>query len=195
MCYGGGAQRTLPVSTDSQDGAMGEEGFHTHPATSAGNEAASVPVWAQQVSYICTTLNCWNDFDCNSSVYIKTVQSNACEAIPCCRGLEKLMIAHYYSFLTNNLYYTHFGFLIQIKLRIKTFILFNRSRGSSVSVVSAYGLDDRGSIPGRSKGFFSNLCVWLWGQTSLLYTGYQGQSTAGVWRWPLTPSSSKVEHE
>jgi hypothetical protein len=32
---------------------------------------------------------------------------------------------------------------------------FWRSRGSSVSVVSDYGLDDRGSIPGRRKGFFS----------------------------------------
>jgi hypothetical protein len=33
-----------------------------------------------------------------------------------------------------------------------------RSRGSSVSIVSDYGLDDRAigvwSLPGRSKGFF-----------------------------------------
>jgi hypothetical protein len=29
-----------------------------------------------------------------------------------------------------------------------------RSRGSSVSIVSDYGLDDRGSIPERSRGFF-----------------------------------------
>jgi hypothetical protein len=28
------------------------------------------------------------------------------------------------------------------------------SRGSSGSIVSDYGLDDRGSIPGRGKGFF-----------------------------------------
>jgi hypothetical protein len=27
-------------------------------------------------------------------------------------------------------------------------------RGSSVNIVSGYGLDDRGSIPGRGKGFF-----------------------------------------
>jgi hypothetical protein len=26
--------------------------------------------------------------------------------------------------------------------------------GSSVSIVSDYGLDDRGSIPNRSRGFF-----------------------------------------
>jgi hypothetical protein len=30
-----------------------------------------------------------------------------------------------------------------------------RSRGSSGSIVSDYGLDDRGSIPGRDKWFFS----------------------------------------
>jgi hypothetical protein len=29
-----------------------------------------------------------------------------------------------------------------------------RSRVSSGSIVSDYGLDDRGSIPGGSKGFF-----------------------------------------
>jgi hypothetical protein len=28
------------------------------------------------------------------------------------------------------------------------------SRGSSVSIVSDYGLDDRGSIPDRGRGFF-----------------------------------------
>jgi hypothetical protein len=29
-----------------------------------------------------------------------------------------------------------------------------RSRGSSVSIVSGYGLDDQGSIPDRGRGFF-----------------------------------------
>jgi hypothetical protein len=33
------------------------------------------------------------------------------------------------------------------------------SRVSSGSIVSDYGLDDRGSIPGRTKDFFSSLCV------------------------------------
>jgi hypothetical protein len=34
------------------------------------------------------------------------------------------------------------------------------SRGSSVSIVSDYGLDDRDSIPERDRGFFSSiLCV------------------------------------
>jgi hypothetical protein len=36
---------------------------------------------------------------------------------------------------------------LQVLLRV-------RSRGSSVSIVSDYGLDDRGSIPDRSRGFF-----------------------------------------
>jgi hypothetical protein len=37
---------------------------------------------------------------------------------------------------------------------IRTIIIVIRSRGSSVSLVFDYGLDDRGSIPGRGKGFF-----------------------------------------
>jgi hypothetical protein len=37
--------------------------------------------------------------------------------------------------------------------------LLPRSWGSSVSTVSDYGLDDRGSIPDRGRGFFSSPCV------------------------------------
>jgi hypothetical protein len=44
MCYGGGAQRTLQVPTNPQDGALGEESFHTHPTTTAGHEASSEPI-------------------------------------------------------------------------------------------------------------------------------------------------------
>jgi hypothetical protein len=33
------------------------------------------------------------------------------------------------------------------------------SRGSSVSIVSDYGLDDGGSIPDRAEDFSSSLCV------------------------------------
>jgi hypothetical protein len=45
----------------------------------------------------------------------------------------------------------------------------NRSRGSSGSIVSDYGLDDRGSIPGRGRGFFSQPLRpdRLWGPPSL----------------------------
>jgi hypothetical protein len=32
-------------------------------------------------------------------------------------------------------------------------------RGSSDSIVSDYGLDDRGSIPDRGRGFFLYLCI------------------------------------
>jgi hypothetical protein len=32
--------------------------------------------------------------------------------------------------------------------------LLSRSRGSLVSIVSDYGLDDQGSIPDRGRGFF-----------------------------------------
>jgi hypothetical protein len=52
----------------------------------------------------------------------------------------------------------------------------SRSWGSSVSIVSDYGQGDRGSIPGRGKGFF----LWplcpdrLWGPPSFLYNGYRG---------------------
>jgi hypothetical protein len=34
-----------------------------------------------------------------------------------------------------------------------------RSRGSSGSIVSDYGLDDRGSIPDRAEDFSSSPCV------------------------------------
>jgi hypothetical protein len=34
-----------------------------------------------------------------------------------------------------------------------------RSRGSSVSIVSDYGLNDRGSIPTEAEEFSSGLCV------------------------------------
>jgi hypothetical protein len=34
-----------------------------------------------------------------------------------------------------------------------------RSRSSSVSIVSDYGLDDQDSIPDSGRGFFPSLCV------------------------------------
>jgi hypothetical protein len=52
---------------------------------------------------------------------------------------------------------------------------------SSVSVMSDYRLDDRGSIPGRGKGFFLQfLCPnQLWGPSSLLSSGYRGSCSEG----------------
>ncbi|KAJ4437993.1 hypothetical protein ANN_13932 [Periplaneta americana] len=52
MCYGCGAQRTFPVATDSQDGALGEESFHTHLTKIAGYAAPSVSIRDQQCSLI-----------------------------------------------------------------------------------------------------------------------------------------------
>jgi hypothetical protein len=40
-------------------------------------------------------------------------------------------------------------------LKDLTVVRYNWSRGSSGSILSDYGLDDRGSIPGRGNGFFS----------------------------------------
>jgi hypothetical protein len=59
-----------------------------------------------------------------------------------------------------------------------------RSRGSSGSIVSDNGLDDRGSIPDKGRGFF----FWplrpdrLWGPPSLLPNGYRRVLSPGVKR-------------
>jgi hypothetical protein len=49
------------------------------------------------------------------------------------------------------------------------------SRGSSGNIVPDYGLDDRGSIPDRGKGFFFQPLRpdRLWGPPSLLSNGYR----------------------
>jgi hypothetical protein len=54
--------------------------------------------------------------------------------------------------------------------------------GSSVSIVSDYGLDDRGSIPDRAENFSSSLCVQTGsgGPPSLLSNGYRGSFPVGV---------------
>jgi hypothetical protein len=46
---------------------------------------------------------------------------------------------------------------VYFKLHMNT--IKERSRGRSVSIVSDYGLDDRGSIPDRGRGFSSSFCV------------------------------------
>jgi hypothetical protein len=76
---------------------------------------------------------------------------------------------------------------------------YQRSRHSSVSVVSGYRLDDQ---PGRSKGFFLwPLCPdWLWGPPSLLCNGYWGsfpqdKTRPGCDTDHSTPSSVEVKRE
>jgi hypothetical protein len=70
------------------------------------------------------------------------------------------------------------------------------SRVSSVSIVSDYGLDDRGigvRSPAEAKDFSSNLCVQTGSgahpASCPVGTGgpfLVGKSVAGAWRWPLT---------
>jgi hypothetical protein len=66
---------------------------------------------------------------------------------------------------------------------LKLYKLNYRSQGSSVSIVSDYRLEDRGSIPAEAKDFSSSLCV----QTSseahpAAYPMGTGGSLAGVQR-------------
>jgi hypothetical protein len=76
------------------------------------------------------------------------------------------------------------------------------SWGSSVIIVSDYRLDDRGSIPGRGKGFSCSLCV----QTgSGAHPAPYPMGTGGPFPWGKArpgryvdhspPSSTEVENE
>jgi hypothetical protein len=55
------------------------------------------------------------------------------------------------------------NFKITCTIKVCNVLLFlymvDMERGSSVSIVSDYGLDDRGSIPDRAEDFSSSLCV------------------------------------
>lgn len=42
MCYGGRSQRSLPFTTDAQNGTLGEEGFYTHSSTTSSHEKTSI---------------------------------------------------------------------------------------------------------------------------------------------------------
>jgi hypothetical protein len=63
-------------------------------------------------------------------------------------------------------------------------VVIRRSHGSSVSFVTDYGLDDRGSIPNRDRGFFFQPLRpdRLWGPRSLLSNGYRGDLSPGLKR-------------
>ncbi|KAK4300988.1 hypothetical protein Pmani_026860, partial [Petrolisthes manimaculis] len=49
MCDGIGVERTLPLTTDPQDGAVGKEGVHTHPSSATHHEETPVPAQQTQV--------------------------------------------------------------------------------------------------------------------------------------------------
>lgn len=49
MCDRGGTQRTLPVSSNAQNGAVGQKGIYPHPAQTPGNAQAAVPVRGKPV--------------------------------------------------------------------------------------------------------------------------------------------------
>jgi hypothetical protein len=58
------------------------------------------------------------------------------------------------------------------------------NRDSSVGIATGYGLDCRGSIPGRGKKFLSSqLPGRLWGQPSVVASGYRG----AISRWVKRP--------
>jgi hypothetical protein len=73
-----------------------------------------------------------------------------------------------------------------------------RSRVSSGSIVPDYGLDDRGSIPGRGKGFFlytlypDRLCLVQWVRGGP-FPG--GKARPGRDTDHSPPSSDKVKNE
>jgi hypothetical protein len=74
--------------------------------------------------------------------------------------------------------------------------------GSSGSIVSDYGLDDRGSIPDRGRGFFFLPLRpdRLWAPPSLLSSGNRGPFPGGKARPGRDvdhspPSSAEVKYE
>jgi hypothetical protein len=52
------------------------------------------------------------------------------------------------------LFYLH-AHLLHIYVYIYVVVILNGSRDSSISIAKDYGIDDRGSIPGKGKIFFS----------------------------------------
>jgi hypothetical protein len=71
------------------------------------------------------------------------------------------------------------------------------SRGSSGTIVPDYGLDDRGSIPDKGRGFF----FWplrpdrLWGPTTSYPMGTGGKARPGREADHSPPSSAEVKYE
>ena len=71
-----------------------------------------------------------------------------------------------------------------------------KGRDSSVGVATRYGLNGPG-IESRWGEIFRTHPDWPWGPSSLLHNGYRvffpGGKATGAWRWPPTPSTTKVK--
>jgi hypothetical protein len=86
---------------------------------------------------------------------------------------EKNLSEHFMSLqgITSVLFLFNGGWVSNVRLP-----LWEHEPISPVSTVSDYGLDGRGSIPDRGRGFFLEPLRpdRLWGPPSLLYSGYRG---------------------
>jgi hypothetical protein len=80
---------------------------------------------------------------------------------------------------------------LMVVFRKYNFCHSRKSKDGLFGIATGFGLDGQGSLPGRSKKFFSTpqRPDQLWGPPSLLCNGYQGSfpegKAAGAWSWPL----------
>jgi hypothetical protein len=79
------------------------------------------------------------------------------------------------------MFYNRTFLIIRILIVLNMHVRINKCRDSSVTMAMSYGLDSRGSIPGRGKKFFfmTQRPDRLWGPSSLLSNGYRGSYHRG----------------
>jgi hypothetical protein len=44
MCYGCSAERSFPITANTQNGALGEKSIHSYPATTFGDAETTVSI-------------------------------------------------------------------------------------------------------------------------------------------------------